>query len=256
MNKGISHIDEISQFGTDCNYSLWFPWLHYHSDEVVNLFIKTIGAELLVRDTSSTIVELLHRIKKNNKTLQLFQRGLYEAFSRLNAGELWFFSVNAYIGDIWNVTFRETIEWVMARFKKRYRHQITIEVVETPYGDIDGKFIDNIIWLRHHGFGIAIDDYDLFGDEDNNVSEDILRAIWKHCTKIKLDWRITKTLIKQKTIRRQLLSLRSRYPKSKIVAEWIRNRADLLTLIGVVDQFQFTTHKILGEWIICLSETL
>lgn len=65
----------------------------------------------------------------------------------------------------------------MTRFKKKYRHQITIEVVETPYGDIDGKFMDNIIWLRHHGFGIAIDDYDLFGDEHNNVSEDILRAI-------------------------------------------------------------------------------
>ena len=247
MNKGISHIDEISQFGTDCNHSLWFPWLHYHNERVVSPFHIPIGAELLVRDTRSTIVELLYHIKKNNKTLQLFQRGLYEAFSRLNTGEHWFFSVNAYIGDIWNVAFREAIEWVMTRFKKKYRHQITIEVVETPYGDIDGKFMDNIIWLRHHGFGIAIDDYDLFGDEHNNVSEDILRAIWKHCTKIKLDWRITKKLMKQKTIRRQLLNLRSAYPNLKIVAEWIRRRADLVRLIGVVDQFQFTTYKILWE---------
>lgn len=242
MNRDISHPDEISQFKQDCNHSLWFPGLHYHNERVVDPFHIKIGAELLVRDTNTTLVELLWHIQKNNKTLQLAQRGLYEAFSRLNAREPWFFSINAYIGDIWNVAFREIIEWVMKRFKKKYRHQIIIEVVETPYGDINGKFIDNIIWLRHYGFGIAIDDYDLFDDEHNNVSEDILRTIGEHCTKIKLDWRTTKKLLKQRTIRRQLLNLRSAYPKSKIVAEWIRNRAELLTLIGVVDQFQFTSY--------------
>lgn len=242
MNRDIPSIWWNDSDFLEFDASWIWSGIHYHDESVVNSFNARIWAELLVRHTNSSVEELLHQLRKHKKTLQLFRWGLLEAFARITHWESWVLSVNAYIWDIWNQVFREVVYEVMSRFKKKYRHQITIEVVETPYGDINGKFIDNIIWLRNHWFGVAIDDYNLFDDEHNNVSREILKAIWIYCTKIKLDWRVVKKLIKQKHIRRNVLDLRSSYSDVKIVAEWIRNRANMLALIGIVDQFQISSR--------------
>lgn len=127
--------------------------------------------------------------------------------------------MNAYIGDIGHDVFPEVMQEVMSRFKHNDRFAIVIEIVETPYGSIDSRFIENIIWLREHGFRLAIDDYDLFREEDNNVSEQVLLAVGKYCSKIKLDWKVTKKLIEQEFIRRPLMDLRRAHPDKKIVAE-------------------------------------
>lgn len=223
---------------------LWvWPGILYRDEMMVDVFHRRTGCEILLVDTSSTVDTLLDCIKKNWRTLQLFQRGLFEAFIRISEWEKWDIGVNAYIGDIGNKEFCEATEEIMAQFRPHDRHTIAIEIVEAPYGEIDGRFIDNAIWLREQWFWLAVDDYDLFWDEIDNVSDEILWAVWQHCTKIKLDWRVTKKLIQQKFVRRQLLNLRSIHSEKKIVAEWIRTRDDILALTGIVDNFQISSYQ-------------
>ena len=243
MNIGSTRIQEIESLRESMDRALWiWAGFHYRDEEAVDMFHRRTGCEILAVDTSLSVETLLNYIKKHNKTLQLFRRGLLEVFTRISGWEKWDLSVNAYIGDVGNDVFIDVMEEVMTRFKRKDRTAIVIEIVETPYGSIDGRFIDNIIWLRKQWFRIAVDDFDLFGDEHDNVSVEILEAVWQYCSKIKLDWRVTKKLIEQKFVRRQLLDLRSNHLGKKIVAEWIRTRADVLALIGIVDSFQISSH--------------
>lgn len=223
--------------------TLWvWSGFHFRDEMTVDVFRRRTGCELLAIDTSSTVDVLLDYIRKNGKTLQLFRRGLLEAFTRISQWEKWDISINAYVWDVWNRDFCDVMQEVMAQFDSNYRRTIVVEIVEIPYGNIDSRFIDNTIWLRERWFWLAIDDFDLFGDEPDNISNEVLWAVWQYCTKIKLDWRVTKRLIQQTSVRRQLLNLRNAHVDKKIVAEWIRTRADILSLTGIVDSFQISSH--------------
>lgn len=248
MNTDVNEIHEIDALKKSMDTILWiWAWFHYREEGTVDVFHRDTGCELLAIDTAFTVEGLLSHIKQHWKTLQLFQRWLLEAFSRISEWEKGDISVNAYIGDIGNEAFCAAIEEIMLRFKAKDRLYIVIEIIETPYGDINGRFIDNVIWLRDQWFRLAIDDYDLFAEEDDNVSEEVLKTVWQYCAKIKLDWRVTRKLIEQSLAQRQLLDLRSAYPDKIIVAEWIHTRADMHALTGIVDIFQFSSYGTISQ---------
>lgn len=246
MNIDSARVREIVSLTEAVNQSLWsvWPWLYYRRESSVDSLRRQLWHEILVVSNMLSVDMILKNAREENKTLQLFQRWFLEAFNRIFQWEKGIESINAYVNDIWNVTFREASEEVMRNFKIQDRLKIVVEILEVPYGDINGKFIDNVKWLREQWFQFAIDDLDLFRQEKDNISNEILKAVWQHCAKIKLDWKVTRELIKEKRLHHYLISLRKQYPYMTIVLEWIHSEDDIRVFGKLADVFQLSDYPL------------
>jgi hypothetical protein len=71
-----------------------------------------------------------------------------KAFEATKDGIAGYRSVNAYVADITHPDFRYLITKLMPFYSRKQRSRIVIELVEQPHGEIDGKFISNVAWLR------------------------------------------------------------------------------------------------------------
>lgn len=242
-----ARLEKLAMMRDSSGHWLWSyrVSIRYWGQETVNAQSNVVWAEILVAHTSMETIALLDSIRQEWKNLFLFQRGLVEAFYQIALWEAWttqYRAVNTYIADIADSSFQEVVTKVMECFKRDDKKRVKIEIIETRFGDITPKFIENVIWLKEQGFKVDIDDYDLFWTADD-MSHELLRALGDYVDGIKIDWKTTQALLRDPALRTALIWLRDRTQKV-ITLEWVRWKTQVKEFWDTwADLFQITWYS-------------
>lgn len=230
--------------------SQWVAWRVGHREEpVTDIHHKKVGAELLVTYTSMTEAplkteEILAIMKEAGTTFDLFSLWIRKAVEATKTWESGYVAVNAYVADIWDEKLRPFISNLIKHTTRSQRENISIELLEHPFGEINDIFIENVSWLYENGFTIHIDDYDILWRDPDGISRKIMHAVGQYCHGFKLDHQTVAAIIEWQRssewgsdIIHMLSDLVKRFD---ITAEWITCIEDmqkLNELIGL-DRFQ------------------
>jgi hypothetical protein len=221
----------------------------YREEPVTNIHHRRVGAELLVTYTSMAEVPLkteaiLHLMKEAGTTFDLFSLWIMKAFEATKTGESGYISVNAYVADIWDEKLRPFISNLIKHTTRSQRANISIELLEHPFWEINDIFIENVAWLSGEGFMLHIDDYDILWIDPHWISRDIMQVVGQYCHGFKLDYATVAEIVGWRLspewefhIIHILRALASRF---HITAEWITCREDMQKLNELIwlDRFQ------------------
>ncbi len=237
-------LEKLAMMRDSSGHWLW-PYreaIRYWEQQTVNVHSNVVWAEILVAHTSMETIVLLDSICKEWKNLFLFQRGLVEAFYQIalwEAWTTWYRAVNTYIADIADPSFQIVVTKVMKSFKRDDKRRVKIEIIETRFGDITPKFIENVIWLKDEGFKVVIDDFDFLWTGDD-MSHELLRAIGEYVDGIKIDWKTTQALLRDPALRAKLFWLRDLI-QIGMTLEWVQSREQIGQLLDTwADTFQMS----------------
>ncbi len=233
-------------------YDRFLPWIgegvHHRAEPILDMEGRSIGAELLVASTSLNTSVLLQDLMDRWATFNLFAVGIMRAFDILDKWVSCFVSVNAYLSDIGHPDFRYFFTKLRYCYTQKQRSMITVELLEYPYGNINGKFIDNVAWLRAMWYRVKIDDLDVLGIDKMGVSKNIAEAV--DYDGVKLDHTTTRLILNgslsaqcMEWIRVQLRRMLP--PYGSLTAEWVHSQSEIAYLGKMVwvTEFQIAPKK-------------
>ncbi len=238
-----SHERRWSKRILDALYAKYREWVWedtgHRREKILNVSWYEIGSELLMTHKSIRVDLLLQSMINKWITFDLFALWIMKAFEATKDGIAGYRSVNAYVADITHPDFRYLITKLMPFYSIKQRSRIVIELVEQPHGEIDGKFISNVAWLREMWFKINIDDCDILWIDKNGISIELVKAVGPLCHGIKLDHKTSQEIARWQLsakLKSQLgYKLRSLLENNATnTAEWIRSSEDVTELRRVL----------------------
>lgn len=212
---------------------LWFlERSTVHMEDILTLEWEQYAQEWLVRFWDGVgVLDGLSRLQKFGLPGLLTDRILRDLIPAITSWKRR--SVNVFLKEFWGNDFKMKINEIIKRIPDIHQRKgLIFEILETKYGTLNRRAIENIRFLQDSGFSIAIDDLCVCGSEsrmsleifdillEEGIVPDYIKIEWQYCEEIR-DGKISEYHLHHL---REIVWYCSILPrKPKIILEWIQD---------------------------------